>query len=338
MVCHIMTPKENLLRAIRRDAPAWVPDGLDGPDCMANCVTIFSPVVERPKDVAAPDAFGVRWAYNARAEGGTFPAQGGHSISHISRWRQELVLPDVNCQDWDSIRARADAVDRDESLLMGLVEMGLFERAYLLLGMEEALMAFITEPDEMYEMLGVIANYKIELIRKFDDVARLDLVWLGDDWGTQQALFLPPAAWRRIIKPHLKRIYDCAKDRRILINQHSCGKIEAIFSDVVELGADMWNPCQPCNDLARLKRDYGDRISFHGGMDSQFVLDRPGVTAEEIRAEARRLIDILAPGGGYIAGPSQRVPRDPTLVAALRDEVRRYGRDAYNRQDSRSSP
>jgi hypothetical protein len=100
------------------------------------------------------------------------------------------------------------------------------------------------------------------------------------------------------------------------------------------LGADIWNPCQPCNDLAGLKRQYGDRISFHGGMDSQFVLDRSGVTAAEVRAEARRVIDILAPGGGYIAGPSQRVPRDPVLVAALRDEVKCYGRNIYDRQNA----
>jgi uroporphyrinogen-III decarboxylase len=238
----------------------------------------------------------------------------------------------VQRQDWASIRARADAVDRGENLLMGLVEMGLFERAYLLLGMEQALMALITEPDEMSQMLGVVADYKIELIRKFDDVADPDMLWFGDDWGTQQALFMPPATWRRVIKPHLKRIYDCMKQRGILINQHSCGKIDAIFGDLVELGADLWNPCQPCNDLARLKRDYGDRISFHGGMDSQFVLDRPGVTAEEVRAEARRVIDILAPGGGYVAGPSQRVPRDPALVAALKDEVQQYGREIYDRR------
>jgi hypothetical protein len=331
-----MRAKENLLRAIRRDHPAWVPDGLEGPDNMADCATIWSPVVERPKSVAGLDAFGVRWSYNERAEGGTFPAHAGHTISRISRWRQELVIPDVEAQDWAAVRAQADAVDRGASLVMGLVEMGLFERTYLLLGMEEALMAFLTDPDELYQMLGAIADYKIELIRKFHDAVGMDVLWLGDDWGTQQSLFIPPDAWRRVIKPHLKRIYDCVKERAILVNQHSCGKIEAVFGDMVELGADLWNPCQPCNDLARLKRDYGGRISFHGGIDSQFVLDRPGVTAAEVRAEARRVIDLLAPGGGYIAGPSHRVPFDPALVAALKDEVERYGRKIYN-PDAESS-
>ena len=98
---------------------------------------------------------------------------------------------------------------------MGFVQMGLFERSYLLLGMEEALMAFLTDPDDMYDMLGTVADYKIELIRKFDDVIDMDMLWFGDDWGTQQAMFIPPDAWRRVIKPPLNRLYDCIKERKI---------------------------------------------------------------------------------------------------------------------------
>ena len=68
------------------------------------------------------------------------------------------------------------------------------------------------------------------------------------------------------------------KHRGILVNQHSCGKIASVFADVVEMGADIVNPCQPCNDLADLKRRFAGRITFCGGIDSQHVLDRPGVT------------------------------------------------------------
>jgi hypothetical protein len=327
-----ISPKENLLRAIRRDHPRWVPEGLDGPVNMADTVTIWAPVVERPDEEPGLDAFSVDWSYHKDAEGGTYPTIGGHTLSDISKWRDELIIPDVEDQDWDGIRAQAEAVDRDEKLLMGFVQMGLFERSYLLLGMEEALMAFMTNPDEMYEMLGAVADYKIELIRKFDDVIDMDMLWYGDDWGMQRALFLPPDIWRRVIKPHTKRIYDCMREREIIINQHCCGKIDAVFGDMVEIGADLWNPCQPCNDLPELKRKYGDRISFHGAIDSQFVLHRPGVTADEVRAEARRCIDMLAPGGGYIAGPSHHVPYDPELIEALQDEVETYG-GAFYAQD-----
>ena len=231
--------------------------------------------------------------------------------------------------DWDAVAERLAEIDRDECLVSGFVEMGLFERSYLLLGMDTALMAYVTEPDLVAELVGAVADYKIELIERFDDVANLDLVWYGDDWGTQDRLFMRPEAWRAIIKPHTQRIYDCMKRRGILINQHSCGRIEAIFGDVVEMGADIWNPCQPCNDLARLKGRYGGQIAFCGGIDSQFVLNRPGATPDEVRAEVRKRIDEMASGGGYIAAPSHSVPYDPALIEAMDNEIAVYGRLFY---------
>jgi hypothetical protein len=317
-----LNPKENLLRAIRRDNPEWVPDGLEA------TVTIASSVVERPA-LAGLDDFGVHWSYEAGAEGGTYPTPGGHTIEHIRRWRDQIQIPDVAALDWGDVQAQAQAVDRDTSLVMGFVEMGLFERSYLLLGMEASLMAYVTEPQEMANMLGAIADFKIEVIAALHRHAQLDILWYGDDWGTQSNLFMPPDTWRQTIKPHTKRIYDCTRALGIVVNQHSCGKIESIVGDMVEMDADMWNPCQPCNDLAELKHVHGTRLTFCGGIDSQFVLGRPGVTPSEVRAEVRKRIEDLAAGGGYIAAPSHSVPYDPAIVDAMHDEIATYGREVY---------
>ncbi len=318
-----MNARQNLLRALRHDRPAWVPNGME------SVVTLVPPVVERPAR-AGLDAFGVRWALNDEAEGGTFPDHGGHTLSDLRAWRDQITIPDVDALDWSGVRAEAARIDREQCLVQGFVEMGLFERSYLLLGMEDALVAYVTEPALMAGLLDALADYKIALIARFHEAARLDLLWYGDDWGTQTQLFLPPGVWRRLIRPPTQRIYDCARERGIVVNQHSCGKIEAVFGDLVEMGAQMWNPCQPCNDLARLKREHGGRIAFCGGIDSQFVLGRPGVTAEEVRAEVRRRIDELAAGGGYIAAPSHSVPYDPELLQAMNDEIARYGRACYS--------
>jgi uroporphyrinogen-III decarboxylase len=185
------------------------------------------------------------------------------------------------------------------------------------------------QPQMMDELIGALADYKIALLERFDAEADLDLVWYGDDWGTQENLFLPPAVWRNLIRPHTQRIYDCLKRRGVLINQHSCGKIESIFGDLVEVGAAMWNPCQPCNDLAGLKKRFGARISFCGGLDSQFVLGRPGVTTGEVRAEVERRIAEMAPGGGYIAEPSHSVPYRPEIAGAMHEAIRDFGSKIY---------
>jgi len=317
-----LTPKENLLRVIHHNGPEWVPNGME------SLIMVRSPVVERPS-AAGYDAFCVHWSFDEQAEGGTYPTHGGHTITDLSQWREQITLPDLDALDWAAVAAEAAAIDREEHLVSGFVEMGLFERSYLLLGMDEALMAYITAPARMDALIAAVADYKIGVIERLDDAAHLDILWYGDDWGTQTGLFMRPDVWRAILKPHTQRIYDCIKRRGILVNQHSCGKIESVFGDMAEMGAAIFNPCQPCNDLAALKRAYGGRICFHGGIDSQFVLNRPGATPAEVRAEVRRRIDDLAGGGGYVAAPSHSVPYNPALIEAMNDEIATYGRRCY---------
>ena len=319
------SPKENLLLAIRHDSPQWVPNGMESQ------WMIGPPVVERPGE-AGKDAFGVEWALEPGAQGGTYAAHGGNPVKDLRDWRSQVTIPDLDDFDWSAAKAEVDTIDRERFVVGGFVEMGLFERSYLLMGMEAALVSYLAEPEAMAELVNAIADYKIALVERFDDAIDMDILWYGDDWGTQDALFMPPDIWRRTIKPGTRRIYDCAKGRGIIVNQHSCGKIEDVFADMVEMGADIWNPCQPCNDLAALKKESSGRIAFCGGIDSQFVLDRPGVTTDEVRAEVRRRIDDLAAGGGYIAGPSHGVPYNQELLDAMNDEIATYGRAAYQQR------
>jgi uroporphyrinogen-III decarboxylase len=321
-----MTKKENLIRTIKRQSPEWVPYGLE------STIFIWSPVNEHPASTGK-DAFGVTWDFEETAGGITYPANRDFVITDIEKWRNQVVFPDLESLDWQGVKAKADQVDREEYLIQGICEFGLFERTYLLLGMEEALMAFYTNPDEIDKLAGAIADYKIELLRRFYAAVKMDLLWYGDDWGTQTNLFISPELWRKIIKPHTKRVYDALKEMGVLINQHSCGKIESIFPDLCELGADIWNPCQPCNDLKMLKQRYGDRICFAGGVDSQFVLDNPDKTPEDVKKEVIRRIDEMAPNGGYIIEPSHSVPYDKAKLAAMEETVRQYGHAFYARQE-----
>ncbi len=316
------TAKDNLLRAIHRQQPWWVPDGMEA------TVWVFPPVIERPA-TAGVDAFGVRWDYDASAEGGTYPAAQGQVITDLSRWRDQLTLPDPAAADWSAVAAQSAAIDRQKNLVCGFVEMGLFERSWLLLGMEQAMISYACEQEAMTDLLDALADYKIRVIERFHAEARLDMVWYGDDWGAQTNTFLAPAAWRRMVKPATRRIYQTMKRLGILINQHSCGYIEPLIGDLVDMGADCWNPCQPCNDLAALKQRYGHQLTFIGGIDSQFVLDAPTTSPTLVREEVRRRIEQLAPGGGYIAAPSHTVPHRPDLLAAMTEEIADSGRRIY---------
>ena len=114
---------------------------------------------------------------------------------------------------------------------------------------------------------------------------------------------------------------------------HSCGSVYDIAPDLIEVGVDILNPVQyraAKMDLARLKREFGDALCFWGGgIDTQQVL--PNASAEEIDAEIRRTIDIMAPGGGYVFAPTHNLQPDVTAdrvnrayEAALR--YRAYGK------------
>ena len=313
-----MDAVENFKRAVFHEGPEWVPDGRE-------VQWVRPPVVERPP-ASGLDAFGCAWELEAEAEGGTYPAHGKAVVEELGRWRDRVQFPDPGRLDWGEARAAAARARADGLMVQGFVEMGLLERTCLLLGMEEALVAFMEEPGLVEELVSRIADYKVSLIERFWSEARPDIIWYGDDWGSQRALLVPPRLWRRIIKPHTQRIYEAIGGHGMIVNQHSCGMVEEVFGDMVEMGARIWNPCQPCNDLAALKRRHHGKICFWGGIDSQFVLSRPDVTAEEVRREVRRRIDELAwGGGGYIAAPSHGVPYRPEVVEAMRDEIRSYG-------------
>lgn len=320
----MMNPRENMLRAIKNDRPEYVPNALE------HLIEVKCPTCERPIK-AGFDIWGVEWAYDPHAEGGTYVAHGSKIIHNIDNWRAELKIPDLDkdvdwsyiTQNWGEFPLDVASIDYENNVVMGLVEMGVFERLYLLFGMEEALMNFITHPEEMAKIAEVIADYKIRVIQRFAKEIKLDMIWYGDDWGTQNNLFMPPETWRQCIKPATKRIYDAIHDLGLIVNQHSCGHIAKIFDDMVDMGADVWNMCQPCNDLGKLKQQLGDRkFCFSGGLDSQFVLNKPGATPDDVRAEVRlRMKQLKGTNGGYIAGPSHEVPYAKEMLDAMFDEL-----------------
>lgn len=114
---------------------------------------------------------------------------------------------------------------------------------------------------------------------------------------------------------------------------HSDGGIRPFIPDLIDIGLQVLDPVQPLAagmDAAALKRDFGDRLTFHGGVDEQYVL--PFGTEEEVVAEVRRCLRAFGPGGGYILAPAHYVQADvpPANLTTMCRAAQQYGRYPLN--------
>ena len=138
------------------------------------------------------------------------------------------------------------------------------------------------------------------------------MVQIEDDLGSQTGPLIPLSLYRKYIKPYHKKLCDFIHkrtDAKIMI--HSDGAIETFIPDLIDVGIDVLNPVQPLAkgmDTRTLKEKYGDKICFHGGIDTQKVL--PYSSLKEVKEEVKKRIRDLAPGGGYILAPSHNIQVD----------------------------
>ncbi len=208
-----------------------------------------------------------------------------------------------------------------------------FERAHAMQGMEAFLMNMALRPDFAREILERIAERCRDLMGRF--LAELgdhvDIIKIGDDLGTQDNLMISPQMYRDLLKPiHADFIAFIRERTDARVMFHSCGDVALLVDDFVEIGVDILNPVQTSSgrmsDLAALKASHGGDLVLCGGIDTHRVL--PFADPEGVRAEVRRVVDLLGTGGGYMAGAVHTIMDDVPAenVLAMVDAVEEYGR------------
>ena len=291
-----MTARENIISVITRKDPGWIPYRYDG------CLTMLKPnIVVRPVQGGLDD-WNVNWIGTSETEG-SYPD--GKPVIDIDRI-EELQVPTTDFHKVtermrESVRGLAD----QDTLIIGYNELTLFERAEQLLGFDNFLMATALKPARVKQLLDTITAYQ-QRLTEATLRAGVSGIRFTDDWGTQASLFISPENWRQLIKPGMKRLYETVKKYGAFVFQHSCGHIEEIVPDLIEIGVDVLDPCQPkANDIFRWKKEYGDGLSFMGGLDTQGYLGfgDPGFVREKVKEVA----SIMSEGGGYIAAPSHTI-------------------------------
>ncbi|MGD2049372.1 MAG: uroporphyrinogen decarboxylase family protein [Chloroflexota bacterium] len=229
-------------------------------------------------------------------------------------------------------RARHVAEDRGELVILGGLAAGYVELTAWTRGFARFYPDFVTNLDMLTYLMDTIIDLKLA----YWDIALpmvgeyADVVQEADDLAGQYGLLMKPETYREIIKPRHKKIFDFIKDRtEAKIFFHCCGALREIIPDLVEIGVDIINPVQVSAtgmESAGLKRDFGDDITFWGGLvDTQGVFTDG--TPEQVREEARRRIDDFGPGGGFVAAAVHNIQANvpPENIMAMWETLQEYG-------------
>lgn len=202
----------------------------------------------------------------------------------------------------------------------------------LLAGYDKWLMDMKLNPKFYFALSDKLLEIGIHLTRKFLGAVGeyIDVVATYDDMGTQQGLLCSRKDYVKFIKTYEKQILaEIRKHTDAKICRHSCGSVYEIIPDFIEMGIDILNPVQPLAknmEPRRLKREFGKDLTFFGGIDIQRLLPRG--TPEEVRKGVKKVIEIYAPGGGYVLGPSHNIEPDtpPENIIAMYEAAQEYGK------------
>ncbi len=199
----------------------------------------------------------------------------------------------------------------------------LWEKAYMLVGMENMMMYFLSEADFAREVLHRIMDFQLGMARHYLNQG-VEMVFLGDDLGTQQGPLLGPRIVHAFLEPEYRRLFDLYRQHGVRIGFHSCGNVASVVEMLMDLGVNLLNPVQAsANDLDRLRRITQGRMALRGGVNSATIMEGP---QERIVAEVRQRMHQLGAQGGYVCQPDQDMPYPAAHLQAFEDAVERYGR------------
>ena len=180
----------------------------------------------------------------------------------------------------------------------------------LLRGEEQAFLDLLMAPEIVDYVLDKLFDLAYESTRRIFEAIPgvVSITYVAEDLGGQEGLMFSPEQIRRYLLPRMKRMMDLTREHGSFVFTHSDGAVRDILPDLIGAGTQVLNPIQwRCHGMERegLKRDFGDRLIFHGGVCNQQTL--PFGTPEDVRAEVAENIRILGAGGGYILAPCHNI-------------------------------
>jgi uroporphyrinogen decarboxylase len=283
-------------------------------------------------------AFRDRWGSTLH-----MPKQGGLYYDWVDFPIEEPTMEALDNYDWpepDPLEVNAKLREQAKSLyenteyaLVGsaVIGGGIFEQPARTMGLENFFKALVKAPKFADRMMGKITDIYIEsCVNYLEQVGEyLQVFTFWDDVNGQDGWLISPDMYRKIIKPKQRRLLETIKQNTdAKVFYHGCGAVSELIPDLIDLGFDIINPVQVSAaemDTKKLKQEYGQDITFWGGVDTQRVL--PFGSPEDVAEEVKRRIDDLAPGGGYVFATVHNIQAfvPPENIVAAFDTALEYG-------------
>lgn len=225
----------------------------------------------------------------------------------------DYVAPDP---DRPELYAEAEWMIRefkDQYWIVGVTVTTVFECAWALRGYERLLSDLALHPDLAERILEIPYRFHLAAAKRLVEMG-VDMIWIGDDVGTQKGMLISPKMWQKFFKPRMANFIGELKaiNAQVKVAYHSDGNIYPIIPELIEIGLDVLNPVQPaCMDPCRLKREFGENLCFWGSVDEQYTL--PFGSPDRVRAEIIDRLKTLGESGGLILGPTHHVQLDTPL-------------------------
>jgi uroporphyrinogen-III decarboxylase len=254
-----------------------------------------------------------------------------HPLAHAASVKDILDYPwpDPDWMDVSHVKAEAEKYAGEYAILGGDWSP-FWHDAIDFTGMDRLYFLMYDHPDAAEALFRKITDFYAEVsLRMFEAAGpAIDIFFIGNDFGSQTGPLLGPAQFDQFALPSLSRLIDLGHRFGKKVMLHCCGGFRPLLPSMIAAGLDAVHALQPsCEGMEprALKRDFGSRIVLNGAIDSHHVLIMG--TPDSVRAGTRAILDIMAPGGGYIAGASHDwiLPETPLAnVLAMFDTIREY--------------
>ena len=315
----MLTAAENLLRVLHGREPEWIPV-----ECLSDrrygdgAYTFVTHARALAPKEGGNDLWGVTWT----GTGESLPYPSHHPASSLEQ-TLALPFPEIHAPElWVQAQSVTGAA-RGGTVVIARQVCALFERYWSLVGMENALVGMVSEPELAAAVLGRIGEWQLSAADHFIQVG-VEAARISDDYGAQGDLIMSPSSWRSLIHPQLARLVERYQSAGLPVILHSCGKLARIMDDLIELGFAAFNIQTSVNDLPALKKRYGRRLCIWGGISTQTTLETGA--PEKVRESVRQAIAELGHDGLLVLEPDQMIRVPEPNLQAYSEAAREYKR------------